>query len=139
LSIGQSHDSLFDTSNGEGIDMYFDNFRFTQAPPTVETTLFSWETPDDPATTDIDERFEGWRDTGASPSDLGSTKHTIVDNNPPTNGAVTDGQYALQIQRLDIAGETPNYSGFHWGSVWGLSSDDGAGGVVPEIQERIDE
>jgi hypothetical protein len=139
LSIGQSHDPLFDTSNGEGIDMYFDNFRFTQAPPTVATTLFSWETPDNPATTNIDERFEGWSDAGANPNDAGTTVHSIVSNNPPTSGAVTDGQFALQIQRTDIPDETPNYQGFRWGSVWGLSSDNGQGGTVPEIQQRIDE
>lgn len=119
--------------------MYFDNFRFTQAPPTVETTLFSWETPDNPATPDVDERFEGWSDTGINPSDQGTTVHSIVDNNPPTEGAVTDGQFALQIQRTDVPGVTPDYQGFRWGSVWGLSSDDGNGGVVPETQARIDE
>jgi hypothetical protein len=123
----------------EGIDLYLDNFRFTQAPPTVEHTLFSWETADNPATTTIDERFEGWDDTGLNnPGDLNTTVHNIRAHSEL--GTLPDGwgegQFALQIDRIDPASTTTT---FHWGSNFFLNSDDGNGGVIPAVQERIDE
>jgi hypothetical protein len=136
LSIGSTANFLAgEGPPPEGIDLYFDNFRFTQAPPTKAVTLFSWETPDNPATPEIDERYEGWSDRGLNdPGDVGTTVHSIVDNGVAP-GAVTDGSFALQIDRVDPA----DASTFHWGSNFTLSSDDGAGGVNPEIQAQIDD
>jgi hypothetical protein len=138
LSIGTTANFLANDSPIEGVDLYFDNFRFTQAPPTVEHTLFSWETPDNPATTNIDERFEGWDDTGLNnPGDLNTTVHGIRAHSEL--GTLPDGwgegQFALQIDRIDPAAP----STFHWGSNFFLNSDDGNGGVIPAVQERIDE
>lgn len=131
LSIGASHDGFFDTGNGEGIDLYFDNFRFEQAPPTVDTTFYSWETPDNPGTPAIDERFEGWDDTGLNnPGDLNTTVHSIVPR--ASLGAPADwgeGNSALQIDRIDPA----DASTFHWGSNVLLN---GTGN--PTVQAQID-
>jgi hypothetical protein len=110
------------------MDWAIDNVRITGAQiPTTSETLFSWETPDDPGTTSVDERFEGWIEggVGANPPH----EHSIV-----TTGA-TDGTHALQIDR------TTTPTGFTWGSSYNLNSDldPGPGQTIdPVIQTKID-
>lgn len=98
-------------------DVAFDNISISGsnivAPPVFSSkTLFSWETPDNPATAGVDERFEGW--TGAidtEPAQAYSHGQTIV-----TTGA-TDGSFALGLS-------APS-SGFAFGSKFRLDSTAG--------------
>jgi hypothetical protein len=112
------------------VDWAIDNVQITGAQvPTVQETLFSWETPDNPGTPGVDERFEGW-----IPGN--------IQNNPPhahsiTTTGATDGAFALQVDRTG----TP--SGFTWGSVFELNSDTNPDPQIedidPVIQARIEE
>jgi hypothetical protein len=106
--------------------VYFvDNVRFRELPATVEETLFSWETPDNPGTPAVNEQYEGW----VEGFHMGHT-HSLV-----STGA-THGSTALQIDRTSLE------AGFAWGSQFLLSSDTdpGPGQVIdPVIQARIDQ
>src|SRR4029453_9988574 len=85
-----------------------------------------WDTADNPGTTGVDERYEGWL-----PGNL--------PNNPPhvhsiTTTGATHLTHALQIDRTSYP------SGFTWGSVFELNADTDPGpGVTidPVIQARI--
>jgi hypothetical protein len=95
-----------------GSVIHLDNFRVSGAPPVppqyIATTVFSWETPDNPATGDVNEQFEGWQ-SGFSTDHV----HSIS-----TKGA-TDGTFALQIDRTGLA------NGFTWGSEVSYNAADG--------------
>lgn len=128
---GTFHDIGFKTNGGWGgtVDWAIDNIQLTGVlVPTTEETLFSWETPDNPSTNGVDERFEGW-----IPGNFA--------NNPPHQHAITmtgatHGTHALEIDR------TNHQSGFTWGSLFVLNSDTdpGPGEVIdPVIQARIEE
>jgi hypothetical protein len=127
LTLGSNKtNALFNNGpNGEGAVYYVDNIRFRQLPQLIPTTLFSWETPDNPTTASVNEQYEGWI-TGFQP---GHT-HSIV-----TEGA-TDGTHALQIDRTGLE------SGFTWGSQFVISSDTNPDPEITEIdpvlQDRID-
>jgi hypothetical protein len=112
------------------VDWAIDNLRITGAvTPTTSETLFSWETPDNPATPAVDERFEGW------------IPGNFVDHPPHghsiTSTGATDGTNALQIDR------TADQDGFSWGSLFVLNSDTNPDPDVetidPVIQARIEE
>ena len=135
LHIGPENGNFYQIgfhTNGnwaETVDWAIDNVRITGAvAPTTSETLFSWETPDNPGTPAVDERFEGWE-----PGNF--------DGHPPhvqsivTTGA-TDGTHALQIDR------TTNPTGFTFGSLFVLNSDTNPDPMVeeidPVIQSRID-
>lgn len=111
-------------SNGlwEGsLDLAVDNFHFTGLPVFEEHTLFSWETPDNPATPGVNEQLEGWvPNPQASPG----TPISIT-----TVGA-TDGASALRVDRTGInpAG------GFSWGNAFGLDAT-----ANPADQAKIDD
>jgi hypothetical protein len=110
---------------GEGVNYYLDNVRltFNGTPPTfVEETIFSWETPDDPGTPDVNEQFEGWMDG----FETGTHLRSIT-----TNG-VTDGSSALAFQ-------TNNGGGFTWGTQFVLNADpvEGDPSLQPLITELI--
>ncbi|CAN0345237.1 unnamed protein product, partial [Ectocarpus sp. 4 AP-2014] len=92
--------------NGEGVQYYVDNIRFTQASEFVEDLLFSWETPDDAGTPAVNEQLEGWTD-GFSGQPYFHTR-TIT----PTGA--TEGSSALQL-------DSPA-SGFAWASQFVLDS-----------------
>ena len=120
----------FKSNGGWGgtVDWAIDNIRISGVQvPTTSETIFSWETPDNPGTPAIDERFEGWQEGG-----LGTNPphdHSIV-----MTGA-TDGTHALQIDRTATA------SGFTWGSTYVLNSDTDPGPgqtIDPVIQAQID-
>jgi hypothetical protein len=120
----------FKSNGGWGgtVDWAIDNIRISGVQvPTTSETIFSWETPDNPGTPAVDERFEGWQEGG-----LGANPphdHSIV-----MTGA-TDGTHALQIDR------TANPSGFTWGSTFVLNSDTDPGPgqtIDPVIQAQID-
>jgi hypothetical protein len=112
------------------VDWAIDNVRITGAvAPTTSETLFSWETPDNPATPSIDERFEGW-----IPGNFdGHTPH----GHSITSTGATDGNSALQIDRTALQ------SGFTWGSLFVLNSDTNPDPNVedidPAVQARIEE
>lgn len=96
-------------SNGawEGtIDLAIDDVRLSGLPVFTEDTLFSWETPDDLGTTEINEQYEGW-------SEGFSAGHT----HSLTSTGATDGSTALQIDRQSKP------TGFTWGSQFQISSD----------------
>jgi hypothetical protein len=129
---GSFYQMGFKTNGGWSgtVDWAIDNMRITGAvAPTTSETLFSWETPDNPATPAVDERFEGW-----IPSDF--------DGHPPhghsiTNTGATDGTSALQIDR------TADQDGFSWGSLFVLNSDTNPDPnmetIDPVIQAQIEE
>lgn len=134
LNIGSGSGNFyqmgFKSNGGWGgtVDWAIDNIKITGAvPPKSSEKLFSWETPDNPGTAGVDERYEGW-----IPGNL--------QNNPPhvhaiTNVGVTDGTHALQIDRTN----TP--TGFTWGSVFQLNSDTDPGPgetIDPAIQSQIE-
>jgi hypothetical protein len=110
-------------SNGgwEGtVDFAVDNIRFTGVPVFEEHTLFSWETPDNPATPEVNEQLEGWRpNPGVTPA----TQNLSI----TTTGA-THGNSAMQLDR------TPLPEGFTWGSVYGLDA-----AANPSDQAKIDD
>ena len=144
LNIGSFGQFAHNGGPTEGVDVYFDNIRFVPAPPTIETTLFSWETPDDGNTPGIDERFEGWSDAGLNqpmgmdPGDSEAHVHSIA-----TVGN-THGNFALQIDREGEPGQPfPPGPTFFWGSIFRLDSDTNPDPNVqvidPVIQARIDD
>ncbi len=134
LTIGSNSSSFPEI--GVGIRYFVDDIRFTAlAPPkpTVSDTLFSWETPDDPNTPTVDERFEGWTE-GYQP---GHT-HSIVTS--PALGP-TDGTHALNIHRVDLdnAPDDANSAFFTWGSQYVLNSDPNQNGQIDAaVQQKID-
>jgi hypothetical protein len=101
-------------------DFAMDNFRITGMPVYNADTLFSWETPDNPATTGIDERYEGWT-TGFQDGHV----HSI------TSSGATDGTHALQIDRTGLE------NGFSWGSQFQISSDTNPDPNITEIDSSI--
>ena len=104
------------------VDLAVDNIYFSGVPVFEEHTLFSWETPDNPATPNVNEQFEGWM---PNPTITPQTQDLSI----TTTGA-TDGNYALQIDR------TPLPQGFTWGSTFSLDSN---GGTNSEVQGQIDD
>lgn len=126
FNLGSNSDHV-NGNSGQGVKYFIDNLRFTPQPVYVEQTLFSWETPDNPSTPTIDERFEGW-----TPGFGTGHVHSIV-----TQGA-TDGTYALQIDRSSRT--SPNFT---WGSQFVLSSDTDPDPEVevidPTLQASIDD
>lgn len=126
LNIGSNSDHT-NGGGGEGAKYFIDNIRLTALPTLVETTLFSWETPDNPATTEVNEQFEGW-----VPGFHDGHVHSIS-----TDGA-TDGSYALEIDRRSRT--SPNFS---WGSQFLISSDVDPDPEVeqidPTLQAQIDD
>jgi len=115
-----------------GARYFFDNLRFTPAPPTVETTLFSWETPDDPGTPGVDERFEGWSDAGLNEDHANTHVHSIS-----TIGA-TDGAHSLKVDNTlqdDFEGG-PGFA-FYWGSNVEWNADVNPDPDVQEIDPVI--
>ncbi|WP_146588573.1 hypothetical protein [Posidoniimonas polymericola] len=111
----------FNADTNVGVTYYLDNFRFTEVPQYVETTLFSWETPDNPSTPGVDERFEGWQD-GFSNAPYQHTR-TI------TSSGATDGANALGVG-------SPQ-AGFAWGSQFAIDASVETGD--PALQPLVDQ
>ena len=126
LTIGSNSDHVNGTG-GEGVLYHVDNIRFTELPQLVEETIFSWETPDDPGTPDINEQYEGWTEGFGT-----GHVHSL------TSVGATDGSTALQIDRQSLT-----TSNFTWGSQFQVSSDTNPDPEIeeidPEIQAMIDE
>jgi hypothetical protein len=108
--------------NGEGAVYFVDNVRFRELPETVEQVLFSWETPDDAGTPEVNEQYEGWVE-GFHPGHV----HSLV----PTGA--THGSTALQIDRTSAEGN------FAWGSQFLISSDTdpGPGETIDPARQAI--
>jgi hypothetical protein len=129
LNIGSNkNNTLFQNGPGpRGAIYYVDNIQIVEKPETVEQTLFSWETPDNPSTPTVNEQYEGWVEGYHENAHV----HSLV-----ATGA-THGNTALQIDR------TPQPSGFYWGSQFLISSDTNPDPEVeeidPVIQARIDQ
>ncbi len=134
LNIGSGSGNFYQMgfkSNGGWagtMDWAIDNIKISGVQvPTTSETLFSWETPDNPATASVDERYEGWIQGGVGTNPPHA--HSIV-----TTGA-TDGTHALQIDR------TATPSGFTWGSSYNLNSIVNPGPsqtIDPTVQGKID-
>jgi hypothetical protein len=95
---------------------YIDNVRFEKKPDFNVNTLYSWETPDNPTTTGVNEQFEGWTE-GFQAGHV----HSI------SNLGATDGSSSLQIDRRS------NPSNFTWGSqvvLRGTPADKNNSGLV---------
>lgn len=126
LNLGTNSDHQ-NGGGGEGAVYYVDNIRFTQAPEVIEETLFSWETPDNPATPEVNEQFEGW-----VPGFHDGHVHSL------TSLGATDGATALQIDRQSRT--SPNFS---WGSQFLISSDTNPDPEIEDIdpatQAQIDD
>jgi hypothetical protein len=88
--------------------VYYDNFRILEFESPTEQLLFSWETPDNPGTTDVNEALEGW---GPGVSVTPTTQNANHARSITTVGA-TDGASAMRLG-------TPNgitAPAFTWGS-----------------------
>lgn len=105
-----------------------DNIRFTGVPTFTTTTLFSWETPDNPGTPGVNEQFEGWVTTNEVPSPPPGVVLQPGHAQSIVSTGATDGTSAYQIDRTSLP------TGFTWGSQYGLS---GVGN--PTAQARIDQ
>ena len=97
------------------------------APQINDVRLFSWETPDDPGTPAVDERFEGWTVGFDTTPETMHSIYTDPDPGPGPPGAgdgkgATHGSHALQIER------TFTEMTFRWGSEYVLAA--GGGGAV---------
>ena len=101
-------------------------------PPNLEDhLLFSWETADNPATTTVNEAFEGWRTLQGNYVN-GTVPHPDHTHIITTTGA-TQGTKALEIDRLVTGNGLPDNAAtttFRWGSVFGLDAN--AGAVRPQ-------
>ena len=126
LNIGSNSDHV-NGVGGAGVKYFVDNIRFTQLPQVEEVTLFSWETPDNPATPGINEQFENW-----APGFGTGHVHSI------SSEGATDGNFALQIDRQSQT--SPNFT---WGSQFVLNSDLNPDpeieNIDPAIQALIDD
>ncbi len=135
LNFGSNSSTYTPGPNGEGLRYYVDNIHFSVlAPPkqTVSELLFSWETPDNPATPTVNEQFEGWTE-GYQP---GHT-HSIVAL--PAHGP-TERSHALNIHRVDLdnAPDDSNSAFFTWGSQYILNSDPNQNGQIDDtVQQKI--
>ena len=124
-----------------GAVAYFDNLRFTPAPPSAPVTLFSWETPPDGNGAE----FEGWSDCGLGCGDdppnsnhTGAHVHRVV-----TSPAATDGTQVLRIDntRQNDSSLFPGFA-FRWGTTYELNANTGTDEepvIDPQIKSRIDE
>lgn len=130
LAAGSHYFEMGFKANGgyDTITYAIDNIRFTNIPQFTSHTLFSWETPDNPATPSVNEAFEGWVTRNEVPSPpAGVTLQAGHAQSIVTTGA-SDGTKAYQIDRTSLP------SGFTWGSQFGLS---GVGNAT--TQARIDD
>ena len=80
---------------GTGAKYFIDNVRLKAKAPVVPTTLFSWETPDNPATPNVNEAFENWSDAGLGAPD--STDHAYANRHSVEAVGATQGTKALTI------------------------------------------
>jgi hypothetical protein len=124
-----------------GAVAYFDNLRFTPAPPSAPVTMFSWETPPDGNGAE----FEGWSDCGLgcgtnppNPNHTGAHVHRVV-----TSPAATDGSHVLRIDntRQNDTNLFPGFA-FRWGTTFELDANIGSDEtpvIDPQIKSRIDE
>ncbi|TWU29259.1 hypothetical protein [Bythopirellula polymerisocia] len=126
LNIGSNSDHV-NGAGGQGVKYFVDNIRFNQLPDLEEVTLFSWETPDNPATPSVNEQLENWT-TGFQPGHV----HSI------SSLGATDGNSSLQINRQSQT--SPNFT---WGSQFILNSDINPDPLIlevdPVIQAQIDD
>lgn len=125
------YDLGFQSNGGFGgsVDFAIDNILFTGVPVFEEHTLFSWETPDNPATPGVNEQLEGWM---PNPTVSPQTQALSI-----TSTGATDGNSALQLDRTLLE------DGFTWGSAFALNSDTDPDPNVetidPVIQGQIDD
>lgn len=125
LNIGSNlTNALFMPADGS-MKYFVDNIHISRLPDLIPETLFSWETPDDPVTTTVNEQYEGW----VQGFHTGHT-HSL------TSTGATHGNTALQIHREQVVA-----GNFVWGSQFVLSSDTNPDpeieDVDPVIQQRI--
>lgn len=81
----------FQTPPAGGVNYYIDKLRLSPAPVYTPVTLFSWETPDNPATTDVNEALEGWEGTiGLNAPTASSLGDRYAHTNSVTDYKVTD-------------------------------------------------
>jgi hypothetical protein len=92
-----------------------DNIRFTGIPTFTAHTLFSWETPDNPGTTGVNEQFEGWVTTNEVPTPPPGVTLQPGHSQAIVATGATNGTHAYQIDRTSMV------AGFTWGSQFGLS------------------
>lgn len=133
-----------------GVKYYIDRVRLRPVPFSRTETLWSFETPDNPATPNVNEAFEGWDDLGLN-QPAGALGDRFAHRHTVTPYGATQGTKALMI---DTTGQNPanvynvdgnqlSYPGyaFHWGSTYRLNADTDPGEPVvidPVIKGKID-
>jgi hypothetical protein len=140
-----------------GAKWYIDKLRLRPASVTGAIQLFSWETPDNPATTTVNEAMEGWSDVGVnaptatSPGDRYAHTDSVTTYSvlkPPGGGAgnafPTAGTHSLKI---DTTSQDPLYVnplglpqsyGFRWGTSMILNAGSPPEGqTAVEVQNKI--
>ena len=126
----------FQTPAGGGVNYYIDKVRLQPAPVTGPTTLFSWETPDNPGTPNVNEALEGWSAQGLNAPNATSlgdlyahtdsvTTYSVRNAANTANVFPTAGTHSLKIDTTsqdpayvapgNNTGFTQSY-GFRWGT-----------------------
>jgi hypothetical protein len=129
-----------------GVKYYIDRVRLRPVPFARTETLWSFETPDNPATTTVNEAFEGWDDLGLNQpagalGDRFAHRHSVT-TYAPTQGTKslmvdTTGQNPANVYTVD--GNQLSFPGyqFHWGSTYRLNADVNPDPMVVQIDPVI--
>ncbi len=138
LQLGHKYDPV---GLGGSAKVYYDNFQIIEYQNLQTHVLNSWETPDNPSTTDVNEALEGWT-TGVSalpPNGKAQDDHVrsvITSFGDPPVSPATDGTHAMQIRTPQ--GITAD--AFTWGSQKTYSDPAQAQSLMSELMnaERIE-
>lgn len=133
-----------------GVKYYIDRVRLKPVSFSRTETLWSFETPDNPATPNVNEAFEGWDDLGLN-QPAGALGDRFAHHHSISTYGATQGTKSLM---LDTTGQNPgnvytvdgnqlSYPGyaFHWGSTFRLNADTDPGEPVvidPAVKTKID-
>ncbi|HYO24392.1 MAG TPA: hypothetical protein VEQ85_05525, partial [Lacipirellulaceae bacterium] len=146
----------FMTPPSGGVDYHIDKLRLTAKPLFTPVQLFSWETPDNPATTGVNEALEGWSGNGLTAANATTLNdqfaHTVsvtdytVNNMVPAKVFPTHGNHSLKI---DTTSQDPAYVhpqnttglrqsyGFRWGTNLAYDSTIDADNTTMTAEETV--
>jgi hypothetical protein len=131
----------FQTPPSGGVTYYIDKLRLSPVPTFTPTTLYSWETPDNPATADVNEALEGWSGAGLGAATATSLGNTFAHTDSVTDYMITNPSSATVFpthgthsMKIDTTSQDPEYVhpqnttslrqsyGFRWGTNLELDS-----------------
>jgi hypothetical protein len=155
LLIG-SH-NRFQTPASGSVPYYIDRVRLQPAPATGPVTLFSWETPDNPATTTVNEALEGWTDIGLNAASATSLGDAFAHTNSVTTYQVKNAANTANVfptlgthsMKIDTTSQDPAYVapgnttgltqtyGFRWGTEYILDTANPVNETAAQVQSKI--